>query len=341
MKILFIGGTGVISTEITKRCAASGWDVTLLNRGQKNGRLPEGLNIKNVHLNIQDEPAVAEWLKDKYFDAVANFINFVPADAERDVRLFTGKTNQYIFISSASAYQKPLSHYIITESTPLSNPYWEYSRNKIACEEIYMDAYRNAGFPITVVRPSHTYDIYSLPVGLHGANGAWQVIKRIQMGKRIIVQGDGSSLWTLTHSQDFARGFCGLIGNIHAIGETVNITSDETLTWNQIYAAIGRALGVEPKLYPVSSDFLCACEPSFAGPLLGDKSVSVVFDNRKLKRLVPGFNAKIRFDTGVRWSLEYMLSHPEARKDDPAFDIFTEKVIYAVETAKENFLREL
>ncbi|MDR1664467.1 MAG: SDR family oxidoreductase [Clostridiales bacterium] len=333
MKILFIGGTGVISTEITKRCIALGWDVTLLNRGRQSGRLPEGVKARNWNADINDESAVRSLLEGETFDVVANFINFTPGQAERDVRLFSGKTKQYIFISSASAYQKPLSDYLIRESTPLANPYWEYSREKIACENILTDAYRKHGFPFTVVRPSHTYDIYSLPVGLHGEKGAWQVIKRMMDGKPVLVQGDGSSLWTVTHSRDFAKGFTGLMGNLHAIGEAVHITSDESLTWNQIYASIGGALNVEPKLYHVSSDFLCACEPSFTGPLHGDKSVSVVFDNSKLKRLVPGFAAEIRFDQGARWSVEYFLSHPEAQKEDPVFDAFTESVIAAQKEA--------
>lgn len=341
MKILLIGGTGNISTEVTKRCAANGWDVTLINRGNARERLPETVNTRFIQADINDEAKITALLKDEQFDVTANFINFLPEQAERDIRLFTGKTKQYIFISTASAYQKPLSHYVITESTPLSNPHWAYSRNKIACETVLMDAYRHDGFPVTIVRPSHTYDITALPVGLHGVNGSWQVIKRMREGKPILVQGDGSSLWTLTHSRDFAVGFTGLMGNIHAIGEAVHITSDESVTWNQVYIAIGNALGIEPVLAHVSSDFIAACDGYFEGPLLGDKAATVVFDNSKLKRLVPGFCAAIRYDTGIRWSIDYYLNHPEKQKDDPAFDYFTEAVLNAQTMAKEQVIRAM
>ena len=335
MKILMIGGTGLISKNITIRCAELGWDVTLLNRGRSSNKLPEGIKVNFLQGDIQDEKQVAELIKGKSFDVVANFINYLPSEVERDIRLFSGKTKQYIFISTASAYQKPLSHPIITESTPLANPHWLYSREKIACEEVLMHAYRQHGFPITIVRPSHTYDIRQIPFALHG-RGPWQIIKRIQEGKPVIVPGDGSSLWTVTHSRDFAKGFVGLMGNLHAIGEAVHITSDESLTWNQIAYAVGSALNVEPKLCHVSSDFLVACDPGLAGGLLGDKSVSVIFDTGKLKRLVPGFRADIRFDMGVRWSLDYYLNTPEAQVEDPDFDAFTEAVVNAQAVAAES-----
>jgi len=338
MKILFIGGTGTISTEATKRCASLGWDVTLLNRGRQSERLPDGLKINFIQADVNDEAGVASQIKNLTFDAVANFINFVPEQAERDVRLFSGRTNQYIFVSSASVYQKPLSNYKITEGTPLSNPYWEYSRNKIACEEVFMKAYRENGFPVTIVRPSHTYDIYSTPVGLHGANGSWQVVKRMLEGKKILVHGDGNSLWTMTHSRDFAKGFVGLVGNVRALGEAFHITSDESLTWNQIYKAYGNALGVEPKLYHAATDFICAFGPEFSGGLYGDKANTVVFDNSKIKAHVPGYRADIRFDIGIRESLKYFLGRPDKQKEDPAFDQFTESVIKKLEEAKKSFL---
>ena len=257
---------------------------------------------------------------------------------ERDWRLFRDKTRQYIYISSASAYLKPAASYIITEGTTLANPYWEYSRNKIACEEFLMKKHREEGFPVTIVRPSHTYDERSVPMAVHGKNGSWQVIRRIQQGKPVIIPGDGSSLWTLTFNTDFARGFVGLMGNRHAIGEAFQITGDETLTWDQVYQTVADALGV--KLVPchVSADFLAATGKKYgydyAGELLGDKSVSVVFDNRKLKRAVPDMKTAVPFHVGVRKALDYILAHPECQREDPDFDAYTDRVVAALEKAK-------
>ncbi|MDR1949884.1 MAG: NAD-dependent epimerase/dehydratase family protein, partial [Spirochaetaceae bacterium] len=246
-----------------------------------------------------------------------------------------GKTGQYIFISSASAYQKLPSDYRISEGTPLANPYWEYSRNKIACEDLLMKKYREEAFPVTIVRPSHTYDERNVPLGVHGKNGSWQVIKRILDGKKVIIHGDGTSLWTMTANSDFARAFIGLMGNIHAIGEAVQITSDETVTWNQVYESIARALDRPLKVVHVSSEFLAACGPGYdyTGSLIGDKANSAVFDNTKLKRLVPDFTAHIRFDQGVRQTVEFVLSHPECQKEDPEFDAWCDRVIAAREQA--------
>ena len=327
MKILLIGGTGRISTAVTRLALQAGIEVYLLNRGQRSDGVPAGA----VHLrgDISDEVQVTSLLEGHYFDAVANFINFVPSQVERDIRLFAGRTDQYIFISSASVYQKPLSNYMITESTPLANPHWEYSRNKIACEELLMAEYRKTGFPVTIVRPSHTYDEKTVPVAIHGSKGSWQVMKRMLEGKPVLVHGDGLSLWTLTHSDDFAKGFNGLLGNVHAIGEAVHITSDETLTWNVIHALIARELGVEPRFFYATSDFISKADPGLEGGLLGDKSHSVVFDNSKIKSLVQGFAATIRFDIGVRSSVSYFLANKEMQQDDPDFDLFTEKVINA------------
>ncbi|MCL2841150.1 MAG: SDR family oxidoreductase [Defluviitaleaceae bacterium] len=326
MKILFIGGTGRISASITELCVSLGHEVYLLNRGLRSTSVPTGA----IHLqgDINDETLVSALIKDHYFDAVANFINFTPAQVQRDIRLFRGKTDQYIFISTASAYQKPLSHYKITESTPLSNPYWEYSRKKIDCEELLVAEYRKNGFPITIVRPSHTYDKTALPVAVHGGN-PWQVVKRMQESKPVLVHGDGASLWVLTHSRDFARAFEGLIGNIHAIGEAVHITSDEVLTWNQIYTIIGRVLGVAPKICHVPTNTIIAANPDFEGTLWGDKANSVVFDNSKIKSLVPGWNATIRFDVGIRESIAYHLANPDLQKEDLDFDRFCDAIIQA------------
>ena len=338
MKALFIGGTGTISTAISKKLLAEGWDLYLLNRGNRNDVLPEGAHTIIVE-DVNDEAAVAEKIKDLSFDVVCDFIAFVPAQLERDYRLFNGKTKQFMFISSASAYQKPLSDYKITESTPLANPYWEYSRNKIACDEYLMKMYRESGFPITIIRPSHTYDERSVPLGAHGDNGSWQVVKRMLEGKPVIVHGDGTSLWTMTHNSDFAKAFVGLMGNVHAIGEAYQITSDESLTWNQIYKIIADCLGVEYKPYYVPSDFLHAVgKYDFAGGLIGDKANSVVFDNAKLKRAVPGFTATVRLDMGMKQTVEYVLSHKECQVEDPEFDNWCDNVIAAMENAKKEIL---
>ena len=338
MNVLFIGGTGTISMAITKRLLEEGHKVYLLNRGTRNGELPAG--AIGLTGDIEDEEQICKLTEGMKFDVVADFIAFVPEHVERDYRMFKGRTGQYIFISSASAYQKPPSDYRMTEGTPLSNPKWQYSRDKIACEELLMKKYREEGFPVTIVRPSHTYDERSVPMGLHGDNGSYQVIKRIKEGKPVLIPGDGTSLWTVTHNSDFAKGFVGLMGNIHAIGEAVQITSDETLTWNQIYQTIADALGVQLHPVRVSSDFLDACSDyDFKGSMMGDKSNSVVFLNDKLKRLVPGFKAVKRFDQGVRESLAYIESHPECQKEDPDFDAFCDRVVEALEQAKE-FVRE-
>lgn len=332
MKVLFIGGTGTISTAISKELVKGGHDLYLLNRGSNNLIFDGG--VKELIADINDEEKVAELIKNLEFDVVADFIAFVPGQLERDYRLFKNKTKQFIFISSASAYQKPLSDYRITEGTPLANPYWEYSRNKIACEDCLMKLYREEGFPVTIVRPSHTYDERNVPVGVHGSKGSYQVIKRMLEGKKVLIHGDGTSLWTLTHNSDFAQGFIGLMGNIHAIGEAVQITSDETLTWNQIYKAIASALGVELKACYVSSEFLDAASPEdFKGALIGDKANSVVFDNSKIKRLVPGFTCTRRFDQQVKEILDYVLNHSECRREDEEFDKWCDKVIEALDNA--------
>lgn len=332
MKALFIGGTGTISNAITRQLAEQGCELYLLNRGNRKEGLPDGVRV--LEADIKDEARVAELVADLKFDVVADFIAFVPEHLERDYRLFGDKTKQFIFISSASAYQTPLSDYRITEGTPLSNPYWEYSRNKIACEDYLMRQYRDHGFPVTIVRPSHTYDERSIPLGVHGARGSWSVAKRMLAGKPVIIHGDGTSLWTMTHSRDFAKGFIGLMGNIHAIGEAVNITSDESVTWNQIYSIIADALGVELEAIHVSSSFLDACSDyDFRGGLLGDKANTVVFDNAKLKRLVPDFVATTRLDQGMRETVAHILAHPELQQEDPDFDQWCDRVAQAMETA--------
>ena len=334
MKILMIGGTGTISSAITRQLAESGHDLWLLNRGNRRNEVPSG--VTQVIADIDDTAEVLRQIGDEQFDAVCEFIGFVPEQVQRDIRLFTGRTRQYVYISSASAYNKPAASHVITEGTTLANPHWEYSRNKIACEELLMKAYRDDAFPVTIVRPSHTYCERSVPVSVHGPKGSWQVLKRMLDGKPVIIQGDGTSLWTLTWNEDFARGFIGLLGNPKAIGEAFQIMSDEQLSWTQVYQCVANALGVELKPYYVSSAFLAKASPSeydFEGNLLGDKSVTVVFDCTKLKRAVPGFKAVVRFDEGVRRCVAYLKAHPELQVEDPEFDAWCDRVIAAQEQA--------
>ena len=336
MKILMIGGTGTISSAITRQLAAGGHELWLINRGNRSDELPEGVRLVTGDINEHTDEVVAK-LGDETFDAVCEFIGFLPEQVARDIAIFSGRTRQYVFISSASAYNKPVRQYVISEGTSLANPHWEYSRNKIACEELLMKAYREKGFPVTIVRPSHTYCERGVPVSIHGPKGSWQVLKRMMEGKPVIVHGDGSSLWTLTWNEDFARGFIGLLGNPTAIGEAFQIMSDESLTWNQIYQSVADALGVTFKPYHISSDFLAAIAPAaydFEGNLLGDKAATLVFDCSKLKRAVPGFCATTRFDQGVRKAVAYLKEHPEAQIEDPEFDAWCDRVIEMMEKAK-------
>lgn len=336
MKVLFIGGTGTISSAITRQLAARGDELYLLNRGNRNADLPDSVRI--IKADIGDEADVAAKLEGMSFDVVCDFIGFVPAQLERDYRLFSGKTKQFMYISSASAYHKPVREYRITEATALANPYWEYSRNKIACEEYLMKMYRENGFPVTIIRPSHTYCERSVPVGVHGDKGSFQVLKRMMEGKPVIMHGDGTSLWTITFNEDFAKAFIGLMGNPHAIGEAFQITSDESVTWNQIHQMIADCLGVPFKPYYVASDFLNAVSNyDFEGALIGDKANSVVFDNTKLKRAVPGFAATIRAEEGIRKAVTYMLEHAECQEEDPEFDAWCDKLIEKLEEVKKAF----
>lgn len=339
MKVLFIGGTGTISTSISRKLIREGHELWLLNRGSRNDIFPEGL-VNYITCDINNEADATKKLEGMSFDVVCDFIGFVKPQLERDYRLFKGKTKQFMYISSASAYQKPLAEPYIDEATPLCNPYWGYSRNKIECEEYLMELYRKEGFPITIVRPSHTYCERSVPIGVHGNGGAWQVVKCMLEGKPVIIHGDGTSLWTLTHADDFAKGFVGLMGNVHAIGQAYQITSDESLTWTQIHKIIADTLGVEFKPYYVPSDFLAAVSNyDFEGGLIGDKSNSVIFDNSKLKRAVPDYCATIRFDQGAKQALDYMLTHPECQTPDPEFDEWCDRVIDALENAKKEILK--
>ena len=335
MRILFIGGTGTISSAITRLVAQQGHELYLLNRGNRNEGLPE--NVKTIVADVENEQEVARKIEGMEFDAVCEFIGFLPSQVERDIRLFRNKTHQYIYISSASAYNKPARSHVITEGTTLANPHWEYSRNKIACEELLWKEYRENAFPVTIVRPSHTYCERSVPLGLHGTKGSYQVLRRMMEGKPVLIHGDGTSLLTMTWNGDFARGFIGLLGNPKAIGEAFQIMSDEQLTWNQIYECVGNALHTTPRIYHVASEFLAAVSPKewdFEGNLLGDKSVTVVFDCSKLKRAVPGFQCTTRFDEGVRRCIAYLKEHPELQVADPEFDAWCDRVIEVQEQAK-------
>ncbi|WP_339794438.1 SDR family oxidoreductase [uncultured Imperialibacter sp.] len=301
MKVLFIGGTGNISTATSKLAVSRGIDLYLLNRGKSTLKVP-GANSIVGDINGPEKLEAA--LAGHQWDVVVNWIAFTKEEIERDIKLFAGKTKQYIFISSASAYQKPATHYLITESTPLFNPFWQYSRDKIACEDALMSAYRNDGFPMTIVRPSHTYDTV-IPVALGGWT-EYNIVDRLRKGKKIVVHGDGTSLWTLTHSDDFAVGFVGLLGHPKAIGHAFHITSDDVLSWNQVYEGLADAVGVAPNIVHIPSDFICQHWPDQTGNLLGDKAHSAVFDNTKIKTYVPEFKAVIPFHQGIRRTLAWL-----------------------------------
>jgi nucleoside-diphosphate-sugar epimerase len=325
MKILFIGGTGIISSACTERLVNQGNELILLNRGLTSSKRPVPQDVQMITVDYKDKASVSSALGDMHFDSVVNWIAFTPDQIEKDIELYRDRTNQYIFISSASAYQTPPAGLPVTESTILDNPFWEYSRNKIACEERLIRAYREEKFPITIVRPSHTYDKTSLPF-----QGDFTIVQRMRQGKPVIVYGDGTSLWTLTHHKDFAHAFAGLIGNIHAIGEVFHITSDEWLNWNQIYGLVAQAAGVaSPNFVHIPSDFIASYDPDWGAGLLGDKSHSMVFDNSKIKRLVPDYHPSIPFSEGVKEIIAWYDEDPARQKIDHNFDAMIDKIIAA------------
>jgi nucleoside-diphosphate-sugar epimerase len=318
--ILFIGGTGVISAAAAQRAVALGHRLTILNRGRSTRPVPDGAEVLNA--DVRDASAVGEALAGREFDAVADFITYTPDQAKASLDLFSGRTGQYVFISSASAYQKPPTRLPIRESTPLKNPFWQYSRDKIACEELFFGAYREQDFPVTVVRPSHTYDRTKIAMV-----GGWTDIHRMRAGLPVMVHGDGTSLWTLTHSQDFAKAFVGLLGRPQAVGESYTITSDEFLPWNQIYQLFARAAGVaEPELVHVASESIAAHSDELGANLLGDRSHSVVFDNTKIKSLVPDYCATIPFADGAREIVEWYDSHPDLQVVDQQFMALSDRL---------------
>ena len=320
LRVLFIGGSGVISSACSRVAVEHGVDLLVLNRGRSADRpLPPG--VTKLRADIREPWSVRQEIKDLQFDAVVDWVAFTPDHVRADIELFGGRTGQYVFISSASAYQTPPARVPVTESTPLRNPFSQYSRDKIACENLLVEAYREQGFPATIVRPSHTYDQTSVPFG-----GGWTVLGRMLAGKPVIVHGDGTSLWTLTHHDDFARAFVPLVGHPRTLGEAFQITSDDVLTWNQIAEALAAALGVTARIVHVPSDAIAAADPEWGAGLLGDKAHSMMFDNTKVRRLVPGWRAVIPFERGARQIADWYLADPARQVTDQAMDGVMDKL---------------
>lgn len=319
-KILFIGGTGIISSACSQALVENGDELFLLTRGHSFRKPPSGVQL--IHGDIRQPATVIKLIAGHAFDSVVDWIAFTPDQVQVDLDLFRGITKQYVFISSASAYQTPPASLPVTESTILDNPFWEYSRNKIACEELLVDAYRKEKFPVTIVRPSHTYDKTLLPF-----HGGWSILQRMMEGKPVIIHGDGTSLWTLTHHRDFACGFNGLLGNSHAIGDVFHITSDEWLSWNQIYELLAEAVGGVLNPVHIPSDFINRFDPVWGASLLGDKTHSMVFDNAKIKRIVPEFAARIPFSSGAKEIANWYLSNPAQQKIDHEYLLIYEKIL--------------
>jgi nucleoside-diphosphate-sugar epimerase len=320
LKVLFIGGSGVISSACSQVAVESGIELFVLNRGTSTTR-PLPPQVTTLRADAREPGAVREKIKGLDFDAVVDWVAFTPEQVQNDIQLFDGRTRQYVFISSASAYQTPPARQPVTESTPLRNPYWQYSRDKIACEDLLVAAYRERGFPATIIRPSHTYDKTHAPL-----HGSWTVLARMLAGKPVIVHGDGTSLWTLTHHQDFARAFVPLLGHPRTLGEAIQITSDDVLTWNQIAETLATALGVTARLVHVPSDAIAAADPDWGAGLLGDKAHSMVFDNAKVRALVPGWRAVIPFEQGAREIADWHLADPARQVTDAALDALMDKL---------------
>jgi nucleoside-diphosphate-sugar epimerase len=333
MKILFIGGTGLISSACSDLAIARGYDLFILNRSIST-KYPVSQEATVLHADIYaDEARLARLLAGHRFDAVVDFIAYTVNDIERDLRLFREKTDQFVFISSASAYQKPPKNYLITERTPLENPFWEYSRNKIACEDRLLFAYLEEGFPVTIIRPSHTYGPTQIPFGVSSWLHPWTVIDRMKRGQKLIVPGDGTSLWVLTWNADFAKGLVGLLGNPKAIGEAFQITSDQVLSWDQIHLEAYQAVGLAPNAIHISSDLIASYWPEALGSLIGDKSNSVVFDNSKIKRYVPDYICEVNWAEGIRRSLAWFEAHPEFQTIDHTLNDLWDQIILSYERA--------
>lgn len=320
LSVLFIGGTGTISTACARLALERGLDVTLLTRGTSDRAVPDGARV--VRGDIREPASVRAALGDREFDAVVDWVAFTPEHVRADVELFAGRTAQYVFISSASAYQTPPQRWPITESTPLRNPFWQYSRDKIACEELLLAKYRDRGFPVTVVRPSHTYDETRIPLP-----GKWTAIERMRQGREVVVHGDGTSLWTLTHHTDFARGFVPLLGHPRTVGEAFHITGDDVLTWDQVAHALGRAAGAVPRIVHVPSDAIAAEDAELGASLLGDKAHSMVFDTTRLRTVVPDFTTRVRFEQGAREIIAWHDADPSRRQVDPDLDALFDRLV--------------
>jgi len=328
MRVLFIGGTGVISLACTELAVAQGIEVFHLNRGTTKVEVPE--KVTTLHGDIRQPGAVAEVVKPYRFDAVVEWVAYRPEHIETDLALFTGKTEQYVFISTAATYQKPPAYYRISESTPQRNPFWEYAQLKLACEERLRAAYREQGMPMTIVRPSHTYGDSKIP---YAVGSGYIAVDRMRRGKKTIVPGDGQSFWTMTHVTDFAKGLVGLLGNAQAIGESYHITSDEALTWDQIARLIGRAAGVEPELIHIPSDFINHLDATLGANLLGDKAYNAIFDTGKIKRAVPGFLATMPFAEGVHRAVAWHDADPRRQVVNPELDATLDRIIATYERA--------
>ncbi|HVU22646.1 MAG TPA: SDR family oxidoreductase [Opitutus sp.] len=340
MNVLFIGGTGIISTACTEFAVARGFDVTLLNRSGR-AYMPD---TQKIAADINDPIAASVALTNRTWDVVVDFLAFTPEQIEQRIELFRGRTGQYVFISSASAYQKPLrGHLPITESTPLANPFWDYSRNKIACEDRLMRAFRDEEFPVVIVRPSLTYGNTVIPLAINSWQKSFTAIARLRRGEPLIIPGDGLTPWTVTHSSDFARGFVGLLGNAGTIGHAFHITSAEAPTWNDLYKWTAEAAGVpDAKFVHIASDFICACLPGMTGTLLGDKANPAIFDNSKIRRFVPAFASIVRYRDGIKRTIDWFDADPARQQVDAAMDAQWDKLIAAYERglddAKAEFL---
>ncbi|NLT54759.1 MAG: NAD-dependent epimerase/dehydratase family protein [Actinomycetales bacterium] len=332
MRVLHVGGTGLLSSACADAGIRAGHEVWLLNRGRtRNVPVPDG--VHRLVADARSPAAVAAAVTGTTFDVVVQWIGFTPDQVRADLDLFAG-VGQYVFVSSASVYRKPPAHYLVRESsTPLENPFWQYARDKIACELLLSEAHRRTGFPVTVVRPSLTYGPSQIPVCVGSWERPWTIVDRMRRGAEVIVPGDGTSLWTVTHADDLATGLVGLLGNPRAIGEAVHITSDEVLTWNDIYREVGRAAGVEPRLLHVPTDALVAADPELEGTLLGDKVHSTVFDNSRLRDLVPGFTATVPFTEGIRSTIAWFEADVTRRLVDREADALWDRIAEVYTTA--------
>jgi nucleoside-diphosphate-sugar epimerase len=320
LRVLFIGGSGVISSACSWLAVERGIELSVLNRGRSVHRPLPG-QVQVLRGDARDPASVRQAVGGREFDAVVDWVALTPGQVRTDIGLFAGRTGQYVFISSASAYQTPPARLPVVESTPLRNPFWEYSRDKIACEDVLVAAYRQDGFPATIVRPSHTYDKTLVPF-----EGGWTVLGRMRQGKPIVVHGDGTSLWTLTHHRDFAQGFVPLLGHPRTIGEAFHITSGDVLTWNQIAQALAAAAGVTADIVHVPSDMIAAADPDWGAGLLGDKAHSMIFDNTKLRSVVPGYQPDIPFEQGAREIVAWYDEDPSRQQADPRIDAAMDKL---------------